>query len=137
MAQVIYHPSVEGAQHGAKALPDFLDYAKQAGAAGVQPSNYMLQKADGFMSVKEIKDTFEQRGMKLDGVSCHCPIWVHTTAWTGSPTIRPFIPADVAQQAPEKIEQWAEDYMLKLMDLCAELGIKILPTFSGPAATLI
>lgn len=133
MAQVIYHPSVEGAQHGAKSLADFLDYAKAAGAAGVQPSNYMLQDGDGFKSVQEIKDTFEQRGMKLDGVSCHCPIWVHTTAWTGSPTIRPFIPADVAKQSPEKIEQWAETYMLKLMDLCAELGLKILPTFWGVA----
>lgn len=131
MAQVIYHPSVEGAQHGAKSLADFLDYAKAAGAAGVQPSNYMLQDGNGFKSVQEIKDTFEQRGMKLDGVSCHCPVWVHTTAWTGSPTIRPFIPPDVAKQSSDKIEQWAESYLLKLMDLCAELGIKILPTFWG------
>ncbi|MCB1125038.1 MAG: sugar phosphate isomerase/epimerase [Verrucomicrobiae bacterium] len=131
MAQSIYHPSIEGAQHGAKSLPDFLDYAKASGAAGAQPSNYMLQDGDGFKSAQEIKDTFEQRGMKLDGVSCHCPIWVHTTAWTGSPTIRPFIPADVAKQSSDKIEQWAETYMLKLMDLCAELNLKILPTFWG------
>ncbi len=133
MSQVIYHPSVEGAQHGAKSLPDFLDYAKASGAAGVQPSNFMLQDGDGFMSAQAIKDAFAQRGMKLDGISCHCPVWVHTTAWTGSPTIRPFIPADIAKESTDKIEQWAEDYLLKLMDLAVELNIKILPTFWGVA----
>lgn len=133
MAQSIYHPSIEGAQHGAKSLADFLDYAKASGAAGAQPSNFMLQDGDGFMSAQAIKDTFEQRGMKLDGISCHCPVWVHTTAWTGSPTIRPFIPGDVAKKSPEEIEAWAENYLLKLMDLSAELGIKILPTFWGVA----
>ena len=58
MAQTIYHPSVEGAQHGGKNLADFLAYAKTAGAAGAQPSNYMLQAGDGFKSPKEIKQTF-------------------------------------------------------------------------------
>jgi len=133
MAQPVFHPSVEGAQHGAKTLAQFLDYAKAAGAAGVQPSNYMLQDGNGFKSVKEITDTFASRGMSLDGISCHCPIWVHTTAWTGSPTIRPFIPADVAKQSPEKIEAWAEDYLLRFFDLAAELKIKILPMFWGVA----
>ena len=33
----------------------------------------------------------------------------------------------------EQIEQWAEDYLLKLLDLCAELGIKIVPMFWGTA----
>ena len=47
---------------------------------------------------KEIKQTFEKAEMKLDGVSAIARFWVHTTAWTGSPTIRPFIPADVAKQ---------------------------------------
>jgi sugar phosphate isomerase/epimerase len=133
MAQVIYHPSVEGAQHGAKSLTEFLDYAKAAGATGVQPSNYMLNDGDGFKSVQEVKDAFAERGMTLDGISCHCPTWVHTTAWTGSPTVRPFIPAELAGEAPEKIEQWAETYLLKLMDYAVELGVKILPTFWGVA----
>ncbi len=43
MPQSPYHPSIEGAQHGAKSLAHFLDYAKKSGAAGAQPSNYMLQ----------------------------------------------------------------------------------------------
>ena len=43
MAQTCFHPSVEGAQHGAKSLADFLAYAKKSGAVGAQPSNYMLQ----------------------------------------------------------------------------------------------
>ena len=29
-----FHPSIEGAQHGAKSLSDFLAYAKRSGAAG-------------------------------------------------------------------------------------------------------
>ena len=108
MPQPVYHPSIEGAQHGAKSLAQFLDYAKASGASGAQPSNFMLQSDKGFKSAKEIKETFEARGLSLDGISCHCPVWVHTTAWTGSPTVRPFIPADVAKKSPQEIEKWAE-----------------------------
>ena len=54
MAQICYHPSVEGAQHGAKSLTDFLAYAKRSGAAGAQPSNYMLQGAKGFKDRKSV-----------------------------------------------------------------------------------
>ena len=133
MAQTCFHPSVEGAQHGAKNLAQFLEYAKKSGAAGAQPSNYMLQSDKGFKSAREIKDTFARAKMSLDGVSAHCPFWVHTTAWTGSPTVRPFIPADVAKKPAEKIEKWAEDYLLRLLDLCAELGVKIVPMFWGAA----
>jgi len=133
MAKSCFHASVEGAQHGAKSLEAFLDYAKTAGADGVQPSNYMLQSDNGFRSASEIKALFDQRGMSLDGISCHCPAWVHTSAWTGTPSIRPFIPEDVAKQSPEAIEKWAEDYLIQLMDLAAELGIKILPMFWGVA----
>ena len=133
MAQNCFHPSVEGAQHGAKNLADFLAYAKKSGAAGAQPSNYMLQAGQGLKSAKEIKAAFQKAKMKLDGVSAHCPFWVHTTAWTGSPSIRPFIPADVARKSPEQIERWAEDYLLSLLDLCAELGVKIVPMFWGVA----
>ena len=111
MAQACYHPSVEGAQHGAKSLGDFLEYAKRSGAAGAQPSNYMLQGGKLFKSAKEIKETFEQRRMKLDGISCHCPFWVHTTAWTESPTVRPFIPGEVAKKSPAEIEKWAIAFM--------------------------
>lgn len=131
MAQPVFHSSIEGAQHGAKSLAEFLDYAKASGASGAQPSNYMLQDGKRFKSVQEIKETFESRGMTLDGISCHCPLWVHTTAWTGSPTIRPFIPADVAKKSPTAIEEWAETYLIKLMNLASELGVKILPTFWG------
>ena len=133
MAQSCFHHSIEGAQHGAKSLAAFLDYAKRSGATGAQPSNFMLQGPKGFLSAKEIKDTFAQRGMTLDGISCHCPFWVHTTAWTGSPTIRPFIPADVAKKPAPEIEKWAETYLLKLYDLAVELGVKVLPMFWGVA----
>lgn len=133
MAQTVFHASVEGAQHGAKSLAQFLDYAKAAGAAGAQPSNYMLQDGKRFKSAQEIKNTFGERGMSLDGISCHCAFWVHTTAWTESPTIRPFIPAEVAKKSPAAIESWAEKYILQLMDLSAELKVKILPMFWGVA----
>jgi sugar phosphate isomerase/epimerase len=133
MAQTCYHASIEGAQHGAKSLAQFLKYAKSSGAAGAQPSNFMLQSASGFMKAKEIKDAFTKAGLKLDGISCHCPFWVHTTAWTGSPSIRPFIPGDVAKKSPAEIEKWAEDYILRLFDLAIELKVKILPMFWGVA----
>lgn len=133
MPQPAYHASIEGAQHGAKSLADFLAYAKRSGASGAQPSNYMLQGGALFKSAAEIKDTFAKAGLTLDGISCHCPTWVHTTAWTGSPSIRPFIPADVAKQSPDKIEAWAENYLIKLFDLAVALGVKILPTFWGVA----
>jgi sugar phosphate isomerase/epimerase len=132
MAQPCFHPSIEGAQHGAKSLVQFLDYAKKSGAAGAQPSNFMLQNdKGGFQSAKEIKDAFAKAKLSLDGISAHCPFWVHTTAWTGSPTVRPFIPADVAKKSAADVEKWAEDYCLRLMDLCAELGVKIVPMFWG------
>jgi sugar phosphate isomerase/epimerase len=134
MAQACYHPSIEGAQHGAKSLPQFLDYAKAAGAAGAQPSNYMLGNGKGgFLKAKEIQNLFGERGMSLDGISAHCPFWVHTSAWTGTKSGNPFIAPDVAKLPPDKIEKWHESYLLKLMDLAAELGVKTIPMFWGVA----
>src|SRR6266478_1325612 len=117
MAQTIFHASIEGAQHGAKNLAQFLDYAKKSGASGAQPSNYMLQSDKGFKTAKEINDTFSKAKLKLDGVSAHCPFWVHTSAWTGTPSVRPFTPADLAKKSADEIEKWAEDYLLRLLDL--------------------
>src|ERR1022692_3006256 len=133
MAANCFHPSIEGAQHGAKSLAQFLDYAKKSGASGAQPSNFMLQAEKGFKSAKEIKDAFAKAKLSLDGISAHCPFWVHTTAWTGSPSVRPFIPGDVAKKSADEIEKWAEDYILRLLDLCAELCVKIVPMFWGVA----
>lgn len=134
MSQACFHASIEGAQHGPKGLEGFLDFAKKSGAAGAQPSNFMLEDGKGgFKPVSEIKNAFQSRGMKLDGISMHCPIWVHTTAWTGSPTVKPFIPGDVAKKSAQDIENWAEDYVLRGLDLAAELGVKIVPMFWGVA----
>ena len=129
-----FHASVEGAQHGPKGLKGFCEFAKRSGAAGVQPSNYMLDNgAGGFFTAEHIRSTVAEHGLTLDGVSAHCPFWVHTTAWTESKTIKPFLPADVASQSVEVIEAWEETYLLKLLDLCAELGIKVVPMFWGAA----
>jgi hypothetical protein len=129
----LFHASVEGAQHGAKSLEDFLAFAKSSGAAGAQPSNYLLEADGGFKSAADIKAAFEAAELKLDGISGHCPFWVHTTAWTGSPTIKPFLSPEVAAKSSDEIEAWAEDYLLRLMDLCAELKIFVLPMFWGVA----
>ena len=134
MAKPVYHSSIEGAQHGSKGLDGFLAFAKEAGAAGAQPSNYMLENGDSgeqFKSAKDIKDAFEQHGLKLDGISGHCPFWVHTSVWTGTKSGHPFIHGPNQDKSPKDLEQWYEDYLLRLMDLCAELDIKILPMFWG------
>jgi sugar phosphate isomerase/epimerase len=133
MAKPLTHASIEGAQHGAKSLDQFLAFAKTSGASGAQPSNYLLQEGAGFKSAAAIRAAFTQHSLSLDGISAHCPFWVHTSAWTGTPSIRPFIPAEVAQRSPDKIEAWAEDYLLRLFDLCAELKVKIVPMFWGVA----
>jgi sugar phosphate isomerase/epimerase len=133
MTKPCYHASIEGAQHGAKSLSQFLTYAKRSGAAGAQPSNFMLEGPRGLMAARQVKQAFAKAKLKLDGVSAHCPFWVHTTAWTESPTIRPFLPPDVVKRAPARIEQWAEDYCLGLLDLCAELRVRVLPMFWGVA----
>ena len=133
MSKAAYHPSIEGAQHGAKTLEQFLDYAKDAGATGAQPSNYMLQQGRRFRPAEEIKAAFAERCMTLDGISSHCHFWVHTTAWTGSPTIRPFLPPDIAKKSVTQIESWCEDYIKKLMNLSVALGVKVMPMFWGTA----
>ncbi len=134
MGRPVFHASVEGAQHSPKGLKGFAAFAENAGAHGFQPSNYMLEKpGGGFLSAQEVRQVAEDHGLRVDGVSAHCPFWVHTTAWTGSPTIRPFIPADVAKMSVEQIEQWEEDYILRLLDLCAELKVYVIPMFWGVA----
>ena len=88
MARTVFHASIEGAQHGAKTLEEFVIFAKNSGAAGAEPSNYHVEDGNGgFKSAQEIRDVFAKHDMKLDGISCHCPLWVHTTAWTESKTL--------------------------------------------------
>src|SRR6185369_4847731 len=129
-----FHPSIEGAQHGAKNLEQFLDFAYKNGAKGAQPSNFMLENVNGgFRDPKQIADLFRDKELILDGVSAHCPFWVHTTAWTGSRTILPFVPSKTVKNTTEAIESWAEGYIPRLLDLCAGLGVKIVPLFWGVA----
>ena len=84
-------------------------------------------------TAQEIRDAFEKNGLKLDGISAHCPFWVHTSAWTGTKSGHPFIHGPNQNLSPDELEVWYETYCLKLMDLCAELGVKILPMFWGVA----
>ena len=132
MAKTVFHSSIEGAQHGGKTLDEFVNFAKNAGAVGAEPSNYHLEDENGgFKSAIEIRETFDKYDMKLDGISCHCPIWVHTTAWTESKTIRPFLPKNIWTKSAIEIEAWTEKYIFRFLELSAELGIKIVPMFWG------
>ena len=87
----------------------------------------------GFLTTEDIKGRFEKHELRIDGVSAHCPFWVRTTAWTRSKTILPFVPDVCKKTSTINVETWAEGYILKLLDLCAELGIKIVPMFWGVA----
>lgn len=129
----LFHASLEAAQHGDKDLPELVAYAKSIRCKGVQPSNFHLQNKDGTLkTADEVRQAFSD-DFHLDGISGHCPFWVHTTAWTGSKTIRPFLPKDVAKLAPDQIESWAETYILQLLDLAAELKVGVVPMFWGVA----
>ncbi len=68
----------------------------------------MLQSSAGFKTVKEVRDAFPKAKLRLNGIFAHCPFWAHATAWTDSPTVRPFVPADVAGKSPVQIEKWFE-----------------------------
>ena len=136
MAKSIFHSSIEGAQHGPKGLDNFLAFAKESGAGGAQPSNYMLEDSDDgtkFKSAADIKSAFEKNGLRMDGISGHCPFWLHTSVWTGTKSGNPFIHGAQADKSPDQLEAFYEDYCLRLMDLMAELNIKILPMFWGVA----
>ena len=85
------------------------------------------------MDASEVKALLEKYELKLDGISAHCPFWIQTTAWTGSKTMAPFLSPEVAKKSPSEIERWAEDYVLALLDLAAELGVKVMPMFWGVA----
>lgn len=131
----VYSPSIEGAQHGKKGLVGFAEFAKNSGAVGFQPSCSMLERTDGegFMTAAEIQAIIDDLGLKLSGVSAHCPTWVQTTAWTGSKTIRPFISAALRNAPIPAIENAMESYIRRLFDLCVELGVKVVPMFWGVA----
>lgn len=128
----LFHASVEGAQHTPKGLDGFLKFAKKAGAGGCQPSNFMLEGKNGdFLPAEEIRQMFGEAGLKMDGISAHCPFWVYGTAWTGSKTIRPFVPTAVYLLGPDAVERWALEYILRLLNVCAELGVGVVPMFWG------
>jgi sugar phosphate isomerase/epimerase len=127
-----FHASLEAAQHGKKDLAALIQFAQLSDCQGVQPSNFHMHKPDGtLLEAAVVRQHFD--GLRLDGISAHCPFWVHSTAWTGSKTIRPFIPADVARKDEKGIQQWAEDYILRLLDLTAELNLHVMPMFWGVA----
>jgi len=65
--------------------------------------------------------------MTLDGVSAHCRFGSYHRL-DGSPSIRPFTPLTWPGNRPTR-SKMAEDYLMKLLDLCAELGVKVVPMF--------
>ena len=133
MAANCFHPSIEGAQHGAKSLAQFLDYAKKSGAAGAQPSNFMLQSDKGFKIRQgdqgHLCESQAQPGRHFRSLSL---LGAHH-GLDRQPNHPAVHSGDVAKKSPAEIEKWAEDYILRLLDLCAELGVKIVPMFWGVA----
>ena len=58
MAKTVFHASIEGAQHGAKTLEEFIIFAKNSGATGAEPSNYHIENIEvisNFLSKIKIK----------------------------------------------------------------------------------
>lgn len=129
----LFHASLEGAQHGGKDLATFAAFTKAAGGLGIQPSNFQLQDGEGnLLSAATIRGILEEQEMRLDGISAHCPFWVHGAAPFKTKSIRNFVPAHVARMSVEEIVQWEEDYICHLLDLCKELGVGAVAMFWGP-----
>ena len=82
MSKNVFHASIEGAQHGAKTLDEFVNFAKTAGASGAEPSNYHIEDGNGgFKKAKEISDIFDKHGFKYHGLLMGKPrggnyIWI-------------------------------------------------------------
>lgn len=130
--QVPFESALEGAQHGDKPLAKLAAFCHASGFAAMQPSNYHFVKPDGAVMTKtEVGDALGDTPVRIIGISGHCPVWVAGTAWTGSPTIRPFIPEKLHRAGVDEIEQWGVDSTLRTLDLCAALGIKVMPMFWG------
>ena len=129
-----YHPSIEGAQHGAKSLADFLAYAKRSGAERRAAEQLHAPGRQAF----QVRQGNPQRpSPRPDSRSTASA----RTARSGSTPRRGRArrrsarssPPDVAKKSAGEIEKWAENYLLKLLDLIAELGVKVLPMFWGIA----
>lgn len=130
----IYHSAIETAQHGAKKLQGCIDFAKQSGAEGIFLSNYLLEDEKGnFLRAEEIIQRVEDAGLTLSAVSAHCPFWVHTSAWTATRTVWPFISARMRKLRPQQLEKEMENYILRLLDLCGRMGVRTIAMFWGNA----
>ena len=131
-SKILYMSALEGAQHGGKSLEELIAFCEAAGFEGVQPSNYHFVKKDGkLMTADEVRAAFAGKKVKLVGISAHCLTWVSGSAWTGTKCIRPFIPSSLHTASVVEIETWADDSMRAVLDLAAELGIKVVPMFWG------
>ena len=93
----------------------------------------MLPRDKGFKSAKEIKDTFAKAKMTLDGVSAHCPVWVQHHRLDRKPHDSPVYSRRRGQEICRRNRKMGGGLFLRLLDLCAELGVKIVPMFWGVA----
>ena len=131
----LFHPSIELGQHSGKGLKGAATFAKNAGATGVILSNFLLQKDDEgtLLPASEIEACTDAIGVHIDAVSAHCPFWAHTSAWTGTKSFHKFVPTAVTKMELKAAEQWLEDYILRVLDCCAALGVKTVAMFWGVA----
>ena len=123
MPETCYHPSIEGAQHGAKSLTQFLDYAK-ASRRG-RRATLQLHVGEGRSGLNPRRRS--RRRSPRAG-------W----RWTASRRIARFgftpPPGPTARRCARfcrrtwrsksaaEIEKWSEDYLLRLLDLARRAG---------------
>ena len=131
-SRVLFEESIEGAQHGGKGLAGFGRFAMETcGAPGGIVADNVLVGPDGTVKTAETVRSELPEGFRIHALSMHCLFWVMGTAWTQSKTIRPFIPENLHAAPVEKIRQWAEDRILALLDLSADLNNKLVAIFWG------
>ncbi len=138
--QKLFHASLECAQHGDKSLlpragagQTILQYAKRVGYEGVQLSAHHLTDPDTglFYPATTIKQALADNGLKLDGISAHCPFWCLGTAWTNARGLRKFLSKDLLAKGSAVVEETVEGSCLALMDLSVELDNFFIAMFWG------
>ena len=70
MAKNIFHASIEGAQHGAKTLEEFVVFAKNAGAAGAGAETQSAQQTAAYITAGALVVSMacvSQAGQKVRG----------------------------------------------------------------------
>ncbi len=145
----LWHPSLELGQHSGGDIEDVLQYAVDKGCVSVQPSANMFWDADWNLkyTADEVRRLLEKYPLRadmaekyewagythlmIDGISFHCPQWVHDSVHTGSKMIRPFLPSNRWSYTAADNRTWIASKLKATYDLAYDLGLRVNPTFYG------